>query len=82
MDLTTRRRKGRGMARTLTIRISTPDAEAMRLRYHYMWQVMRGGFVLGWGHTNSRDDAEEEAWDLVASRVPADEIDTVKMLGA
>lgn len=69
------------MAGTLRIRITTPDAEAMR-RYRYMWLVKWNGSILGWGHTNSRDDAEDEAWDLVADCVPADEIDSVKMLGA
>jgi hypothetical protein len=69
------------MAGTLSIRITTPDAKVMQ-RYRYMWQVERDGSTLGWGHTNSHDDAEDEAWDLIVSRVPADEIDSVKILGA
>lgn len=68
------------MAGTLTIKIKTPDSEAMRLRYRYLWLVRRDGSVLGWGHTNTREEAEDEAWDLIVRRVPAEEIDSLKML--
>ncbi|MHB1344978.1 MAG: hypothetical protein ACYCX3_11570 [Thermoleophilia bacterium] len=67
------------MAGTLSIRITTPDAKAMR-RYRFMWLVERDGSTLGWGHTHRRDDAEREAWDLVTGLVSPDEIETVEMV--
>lgn len=69
------------MAGTLSMRITTPDAKAMR-RYRYMWLVDRDGSTLGWGHTHRRDDAETEAWDLATSLVNADEIETIEVVGA
>ncbi|MHB1345445.1 MAG: hypothetical protein ACYCX3_13970 [Thermoleophilia bacterium] len=69
------------MAGTLSIRITTPDAKAMR-RYRFMWLVERDGSTLGFGHTNRRDDAETEAWDLVTGLIGPDEIETIEMVGA
>jgi len=69
------------MAGTLEIRITTPDAKAMR-RYRFMWLVERDGSTLGWGHTHRREDAETEAWDLVTSLVNPDEIETIEVVGA
>lgn len=69
------------MAGTLSIRITTPDAKAMR-RYRFMWLVERDGSTLSWGHTHRRDEAETEAWDLVTSLMDPDEIETLKVVEA
>lgn len=45
---TTTRTEGRAVAGSLSIRITTPDAKAMR-RYRHMWLVERDGSILGWG---------------------------------
>ena len=73
--------KGITMAGTLSIRITRPDAKAMR-RYRYMWLVEQDGLTLGWGHTHRREEAETEAWDLVGDFVNPDEIETIAIIEA
>jgi hypothetical protein len=72
-------RKAGAMAGTLEVRIGRPDAKAMR-NYRYMWLVTLGGHTLGWGHTNRRDAAEQEAWDLITSNVNPDEVEAVQVM--
>ena len=69
------------MAGTLTVRIGTPDAKAMR-RYRYMWTVTRDGLTLGWGHTNRREEAETDAWDLISDHVAPEDLGAVEVVGA
>lgn len=69
------------MAGALSIKITRPDAKAMR-RYRYMWLLQQDGTTLGWGHTHRREDTETEAWDLASGLVNPDEIESIAITAA
>jgi len=70
------------MPGTLTIKIAKPDTKAALKKWYgrYLWTVHEGDVGLGWGYANRAEDAEDEAWDFVASNFVADDIDTVTVI--
>jgi hypothetical protein len=69
------------MAGTLEIKITKPDAQAMRaLDHRLMWTVALDGRVLGWGHSHRRADAEVDALDFVTDVLSPDEVEDIRIV--